>query len=81
MKTKAAVVYEHNAPIVVEDLNLADPKENEVLIRMGASGVCHSDWSVVTGTIYYDPPVVLGHEGAGVIEAVGKDVDYVKPGD
>jgi len=81
MKTKAAVVYEHNAPVVVEDLNLADPKENEVLIRMGASGVCHSDWSVVTGTIYYDPPVVLGHEGAGVIEAVGEGVDYVKPGD
>ncbi|MEZ4663693.1 MAG: alcohol dehydrogenase catalytic domain-containing protein [Caldilineaceae bacterium] len=41
-----------------------------LLLRMAASGVCHSDLSVVTGTIYYDPPVVLGHEGAGIVEEV-----------
>lgn len=81
MKCRSAVVYEHNKPIVVQDLNLALPKTGEVLIRMGASGVCQSDWSVVKGTIYYDPPVVLGHEGAGVIEAIGEGVTYVQPGD
>ena len=75
MKTRAAVMYEHNQPVVVEELELDDPKENEVLVRTGASGVCHSDLSVVTGTIYYDAAVALGHEGAGVIEHVGKDVN------
>ena len=48
---------------------------------MGASGVCHSDLSVVNGTIYFDPPVALGHEGAGIVERVGDKVTYVKPGD
>lgn len=81
MRTKAAVVYEHNKPVVVEELTLDDPKPHEVVIRMGATGVCHSDLSVVNGTIYYDPPVVLGHEGAGVIERVGEGVTYVQPGD
>ncbi len=81
MKTKAAVVYEHDAPIVVDNLTLDEPKEREVLLRMGASGVCHSDLSVVNGTIFYAPPVALGHEGAGVVERVGSGVSYVKPGD
>ncbi len=81
MKTRAAVVYEHDAPVVVDTLTLDEPKANEVLLRMGASGVCHSDLSVVNGTIYYPPPVALGHEGAGVVERVGEDVSYVKPGD
>lgn len=81
MKTRAAVVYEHDAPVVVETLTLDDPKENEVLLRMGASGVCHSDLSVVNGTIYYPPPVALGHEGAGIVERIGANVTYVKPGD
>jgi S-(hydroxymethyl)glutathione dehydrogenase/alcohol dehydrogenase len=81
MKTKAAVVYEHDKPVVVDDLELDDPKANEVLVCMAASGVCHSDLSVVNGTIYYDPPISLGHEGAGVIEDVGEDVSYARPGD
>ncbi|MCZ6680824.1 MAG: Zn-dependent alcohol dehydrogenase [Candidatus Poribacteria bacterium] len=81
MQTKAAVVYEHNKAVVVEELDLEEPKADEVLIRMAASGVCHSDLSVVNGTIYYDPPVSLGHEGAGVVERVGENVSYVRPGD
>lgn len=81
MRTKAAVVYEHNQPVVVEELTLDDPKPHEVIVRMGATGVCHSDLSVVNGTIYYDPPVVLGHEGAGVVERVGEGVTYAQPGD
>lgn len=81
MKTRAAVVYEHNQPVVVEELELDAPKSNEVLIRTAASGVCHSDLSVVTGTIYYDAAVALGHEGAGVIERVGDSVTDFHPGD
>ncbi len=81
MKTRAAVMYEHNQPVVVEELYLEEPKANEVLVRTAASGVCHSDLSVVTGAIYYDAAVVLGHEGAGVIERVGADVTEFKIGD
>jgi S-(hydroxymethyl)glutathione dehydrogenase/alcohol dehydrogenase len=81
LKTKAAVVYAHNAPVVVEELTLDEPKEGEVLLRMFASGVCHSDLSVVNSTIYYDPPVVLGHEGAGIVERLGAGVTKVKEGD
>ncbi len=81
MKTRAAVVYEHNEPVVVEELELEEPKSNEVLIRTGASGVCHSDLSVVTGAIYYNDAVALGHEGAGTIERVGDGVTDFCPGD
>ena len=81
MKTRAAVMYEHNQPVVVEELELDEPKANEVLVRTAASGVCHSDLSVVTGAIYYNAAVVLGHEGAGVIERVGDDVTGFRPGD
>ena len=81
MRTKTAVVYEHNNPVVVDNLELDAPKAKEVLIRMNASGVCHSDLSVVNGAIHYNPPVALGHEGAGIIEQVGEDVNYVQVGD
>lgn len=81
MKTRAAVMYEHNQPVVVEELELDEPKANEVLVRTAASGVCHSDLSVVTGTIFYDAAVALGHEGAGIIERVGNDVTGFHLGD
>ena len=81
MKTRAAVMYEHNQPVIVEELELDEPKASEVLVRTAASGVCHSDLSVVTGAIYYNAAVALGHEGAGVIERVGDDVTGFRPGD
>lgn len=81
MLTKTAIVYEHKKPVVVEDLTLDDPQAHEVLIRMVTSGVCHSDLSIINGVIYYDPPVALGHEGAGIVEQVGEGVTYVQPGD
>ena len=81
MKTRAAVMYEHNQPVVVEELELVEPKANEVLIRTAASGVCHSDLSVVTGAIFYDAAVILGHEGAGVIEQIGEGVSDFQVGD
>lgn len=81
MKTEAAVVYAHNQPVTIETLDLEEPRSKEVRVRIVASGVCHSDLSVVNGTIHYDPPVVLGHEGAGIVDAIGDDVTYVSPGD
>lgn len=81
MQTQAAVVYEHHKPVVIEELTLDPPKAGEVIIRMAAAGVCHSDLSAVNGVIYYPDPFVLGHEGAGVVETIGPDVTYVQPGD
>jgi len=81
MYTKAAVVCEYDEPILVETLVLDEPKNNEIMIRMAATGVCHSDISVIDGNLYYDLPIVLGHEGAGVVEKIGPGVCNVQPGD
>ena len=77
---KAVVCHELNK-ISVEDVTLDPPKAGEVHVKMKACGVCHSDLSVINGVIPMPPPVVLGHEGAGVIESVGEGVTNVKPGD
>lgn len=79
---KAAVLYEINKPLVIEDLDLKAPEYGEVLIKMEASGVCHSDWHVIKGDWDVFPlPIVLGHEGAGIVMEVGPDVTSVQPGD
>ena len=79
---KAAVLYEAKKPLVIEDLDLDEPGTGEVLVKMMASGVCHSDWHVVKGEWIHIPlPSVLGHEGAGIVEAVGLGVTNVKQGD
>src|SRR5690242_15051880 len=78
---KAAVCREIGSPLEIMDVDLQSPKDGEVRVRMGASGVCHSDLSVVNGTLLSPLPSVLGHEGAGVVEAVGKGVTRVQPGD
>ena len=78
---KAAVLREVNRPLEIEDVQVADPGPREVLLRTGATGVCHSDLHFVEGLYATPMPVVLGHEAAGTIEAVGELVDYVKPGD
>lgn len=77
---KAVLVHELNRA-TVEDVQLAPPKAHEVKIKMAAAGVCHSDLSVLNGTIPHPLPVVLGHEGAGVVEEVGEGVTHTKPGD
>ena len=81
MKVKAAVLYELGGRLEVEDIELADPKENEVLVKVSAAGVCHSDISVIDGVIPFPLPAVLGHEGSGVVESVGPGVDHLQPGD
>jgi alcohol dehydrogenase (nicotinoprotein) len=81
MKTKAAVVYETGKPIEIEELELDGPKEGEVLIRYTHAGLCHSDVHIAHGDLEARLPMVLGHEGAGIIEDVGPGVSRVKPGD
>ena len=78
---KAAVLYELNQPVVVEDIEMDGPKEGEIVVRIAATGVCHSCYHAVTGTLSVPLPAVLGDEGAGVVEEVGKGVTLVKPGD
>ncbi|MFG2574597.1 Zn-dependent alcohol dehydrogenase [Streptomyces sp. NPDC048481] len=75
------VVFEGERAEVVDDLEVRAPGPGEVLVAVAAAGLCHSDLSVVDGTIPFPTPVVLGHEGAGVVEAVGAGVSHVVPGD
>ncbi|MFE9450697.1 Zn-dependent alcohol dehydrogenase [Streptomyces sp. NPDC006739] len=75
------VVFDGKRVEVVDDLAVRDPGPGEVLVSISAAGLCHSDLSVVDGTIPFPVPVVLGHEGAGVVEAVGAGVSHVAPGD
>lgn len=75
------VIFDGEQPRVVDDLEVRDPGPGEVLVGIRAAGLCHSDLSVVDGTIPFPVPVVLGHEGAGVVEAVGTGVGHVVPGD
>jgi S-(hydroxymethyl)glutathione dehydrogenase / alcohol dehydrogenase len=81
MRIKAAVLPGPKASFVVEDLELDDPREGEVLVRISASGVCHSDWHLASGDTRHPMPCVAGHEGAGVVEAVGPDVADLEAGD
>ncbi|MEV2235247.1 Zn-dependent alcohol dehydrogenase [Streptomyces phaeochromogenes] len=75
------VIFDGKQTQVVDDLEIRDPGPGEVLVAISAAGLCHSDLSVVDGTIPFPVPVVLGHEGAGVVEAVGVGVTHVQPGD
>ena len=84
MKTKAAILWERNTPWSVEEIELDPPKTGEVLVKMHASGMCHSDEHLVTGDLAGatpEPPLIGGHEGAGVVLEVGAGVFSVKPGD
>lgn len=78
---KAAVLREINKPLEIEDIQYGNPAPREVLVRTVSAGVCHSDLHFQNGSYPYPLPAVLGHESAGVVEAVGADVTYVKPGD
>jgi S-(hydroxymethyl)glutathione dehydrogenase/alcohol dehydrogenase len=81
VKSRAAVIYGEGQEFKVEEIEVDDPKEGEVLIHIAASGLCHSDYHMVTGewtgALYY--PMVGGHEGAGIVEKVGPGVTRVKP--
>ena len=78
---RAAVLREVGKPLEIEEVSISKPRSREVLVRTAATGVCHSDLHFVNGAYPHEFPVVLGHESAGVVEAVGDAVSYVKPGD
>lgn len=78
---KAAVFYEANTPLVIEEISTRRPAAREVLVKTAYSGLCHSDLHFMEGLYPHPVPAVLGHEAAGYVEAVGSEVTYVKPGD
>lgn len=78
---KAAVLYEYNSPLIVEDVEVQMPKEGEVLVRIVASGVCHSDLTASRGLSRAILPLILGHEAAGIVEKIGPSINRVSVGD
>jgi len=81
MKIQAALLLGAHQPFRIEELELEEPHAGEVLVKIAASGVCHSDYHLVSGATNHPMPVVPGHEGAGVVQAVGAGVTRVQPGD
>src|SRR5438477_9798613 len=78
---RAAIFVGQDQPLVVEEVTPMAPGPRDAVVRVGASGVCHSDLSIIHGYVPIPPPTILGHEGAGVVEAVGDEVTKVKVGD
>jgi S-(hydroxymethyl)glutathione dehydrogenase/alcohol dehydrogenase len=78
---KAAVVHQPGTKLVIEEVQLEKPRNDEVLVKIAASGVCFSDWHLITGATPHPLPAIPGHEGAGIVHEVGKGVKRVKPGD
>ena len=81
MKIKAAVVRQRAALFQIEDVELDDPREDEVLVRISGCGLCHTDLAARDQLTPAPLPIVLGHEGSGVVEKVGARVRKVEPGD
>ena len=81
MRAKAAILYEAGTPLRFEEVDVAPPQAGEVLVRLYAGGVCHSDLHVMKGDLFMPTPIILGHEGSGVVEDVGPGVTSVQPGD
>jgi S-(hydroxymethyl)glutathione dehydrogenase/alcohol dehydrogenase len=81
MEALAAVLYQANEPLRLEQVEVLPPGPGEVRVRMQAAGVCHSDLHVMKGDLPMKMPIILGHEGAGIVEETGRGVTSVKPGD
>ena len=74
-------MYDYNVPFVLEEVTLRSPGDDQVIVRIAATGICHTDLSVRKAALPYPPPAVIGHEGAGVVEEVGRGVKHLHPGD
>jgi S-(hydroxymethyl)glutathione dehydrogenase/alcohol dehydrogenase len=81
VKFDAAVMHAVNAPLAIEEVELAPLAPDDVLVRIRATGLCHTDLEAMQGSLVYPMPIVLGHEGAGVVEAVGSNVTELQAGD
>ena len=78
---RAAIFVENDRPLVVEDVTPTEPGPRDVVVRITASGICHSDLSVINGTLPMPPPAILGHEGTGIVDWVGPEVRGLAVGD
>jgi S-(hydroxymethyl)glutathione dehydrogenase/alcohol dehydrogenase len=81
MKIKAAVLREIGKPLTIETVDLAAPRDDEVLVRVRATGLCHTDLEVMKGQLGFPLPIVLGHEAAGTVAEIGSAVTHLRPGD
>jgi len=81
MEIKAAIAREFGADLSIENIQIEEPRENEILVKTVATGVCHTDLAVIAGYLPTPFPVVLGHEAAGIVTKVGSKISKVKPGD
>jgi S-(hydroxymethyl)glutathione dehydrogenase / alcohol dehydrogenase len=80
-QSRAAVAFEPGAPLKIVDLEVADPRHNEILVHFEATGICHSDLNFISGAFAHKFPAVFGHEGIGRVVAVGTDVGTFREGD
>ncbi len=81
LQMQAAVLYGPNKELRVEEVTIDDPQDHEVRVKLAATGLCHSDFHVLRAAVPSPFPIVLGHEGAGIVEKIGEGVTSVKPGD
>jgi Zn-dependent alcohol dehydrogenase len=81
MRAKAAICYTFGQPLEMEEISIQPPQRGEVLVRLAATGICHSDVHTLHGDLGGRVPLVAGHEGAGIVEALGPEVATVRPGD
>jgi S-(hydroxymethyl)glutathione dehydrogenase / alcohol dehydrogenase len=81
MKFRAAILHRPNEPMTIEEVELGDLQPGDALVKIRAAGLCHTDLEVIAGQLKYPMPIVLGHEAAGTVEAVGAGIAGLKPGD
>ena len=81
VKARAAILREYEAPLSIEEVEIDPPKVDEVLVKIAAAGVCHSDYHVMKGEWRNGLPMILGHEASGIVAEVGPGVTGMKPGD
>ena len=81
LKYRAAVLHQSGKPLVIEQVSASEPTATDVVVRVRAAGLCHTDLEVIDGSLRYPLPMILGHEAAGIVEQVGADVDHIRVGD
>src|SRR5207244_12412771 len=81
VEMRAAVSVDQDQPLIIAEMTPLDPGPGDVVVEIGASGVCHSDVSATNGTLPLPPPTILGHEGVGTVDGVGSEVSQAKKGD
>ena len=81
MKFKAAILEKTGQPLLIDEVECLPLQPHDVLVRLQASGLCHTDFEVIQGSLSYPLPIILGHEGAGIVEEIGQSVRSVKVGD